>query len=81
MIGTATAGPAPALEAALPALHALSDRLAPHVSGTYANFNTTATDADVAAAYPTDTYKRLAAVKRQYDPANLFAANYNVRPL
>ena len=81
MIGTAVVGPAPAIEAARPALDAVWERLAPHISGTYANFNTTATDADVAAAYPTDTYKRLAAVKRQYDPANLFAANYKVRPL
>ena len=81
MIGTATIGPTPAIEAATPALNALWERLAPHVSGTYANFNTTATEADVAAAYPTDTHKRLAAIKRQYDPANLFAGNYNVRPL
>ena len=81
MIGTATVGPTPVIEAAMPALDALWDRLAPHTSGTYANYNTTADDADVAAAYPTDTYKRLAAVKRQYDPANLFSANYNVQPL
>ena len=81
MIGTATIGPTPAIEAATPALNALWERLAPHVSGTYANFNTTATETDVAAAYPTDTRKRLAAIKRQYDPANLFAGNYNVRPL
>ena len=81
MIGTAAIGPIPVVEAALPALDAVWDRLAPHTSGTYTNFNTTATDADIAAAYPTDTYKRLAAAKRQYDPANLFSANYNVRPL
>ena len=81
MIGTASVGPAPAVQAALPALDAVWDRLAPHVSGTYANFNSTADDTDVAAAYPTDTLKQLAAVKRQYDPANLFSANYNVRPL
>ncbi|MBS2554616.1 FAD-binding oxidoreductase [Catenulispora sp. NL8] len=81
MIGTAVVGPAPVVEAGLPALDAIWDRLAPHTSGTYANFNTTATDANIAAAYPTDTYKRLAAVKSQYDPANLFKGNYNVRPL
>jgi FAD/FMN-containing dehydrogenase len=81
MIATALAGPAPAVEAALPALDAVWQQLAPHVSGTYPNYNSTATEADVAAAYPTDTRKRLAAVKRQYDPANLFSANYNVRPL
>ncbi len=35
---------------------------------------------DVAAIYPTQTHERLAAVKRQYDPGNLFARNHNVRP-
>ncbi|MGW4475058.1 BBE domain-containing protein [Nonomuraea sp. NPDC004354] len=30
--------------------------------------------------YPPQTYERLAAVKRQYDPGNLFAGNHNVRP-
>ena len=65
----------------MPALDAVWARLAPHVNGTYPNFASTAAEEDVAAAYPTDTYKRLAAVKRQYDPANLFAANYNVQPL
>jgi FAD/FMN-containing dehydrogenase len=81
MIGTAIGGPAPAVQAGMPALDAVWARLAPHVSGTYPNFNSTATEADLAAAYPTDTRKRLAAAKRQYDPANLFRANYNVRPL
>lgn len=81
MIGTASVGPDPVVQAALPALDAVWDRLAPHVSGTYPNFNSTADDADVTAAYPTDTLKHLAAVKRQYDPSNLFSANYNVRPL
>ena len=81
MIGTFAVGPAPVVEAALPNLAAIWDRLAPHVNGTYPNFNTTADTADIIAAYPTDTYKRLAAVKHQYDPSNLFRANYNVRPM
>jgi FAD/FMN-containing dehydrogenase len=49
-------------------------------SGTYISFQGSATEADVAAAYPPATYARLAAVKRAYDPANLFALNHNVRP-
>jgi FAD/FMN-containing dehydrogenase len=50
------------------------------VSGAYANFLTGATDADVAAVYPSPTYERLASVKRRYDPDNLFTGNLNVRP-
>ena len=29
---------------------------------------------------PDETFRRLAAIKRQYDPGNLFARNHNVRP-
>ena len=68
------------VEAARPALEAVWGRLAPHISGAYANFLATATEEDVAAIYPAGTYKRLAAVKPQYDPGNLFARNHNVRP-
>ena len=66
--------------AARPALEAIWARLAPHVSGAYANFLSAATAADVAAIYPPGVYNRLAAVKRQYDPGNLFARNHNIRP-
>ena len=77
---TTTAGPEPAVEAARPALDAIWERLAPHVSGAYANFLSSATAEDVAAIYPAETYERLAAIKRQYDPGNLFARNHNIRP-
>ncbi|SNT60238.1 FAD/FMN-containing dehydrogenase [Asanoa hainanensis] len=80
MFVTTTGGPAPVVDAARPALEAIWARLAPHVSGLYGNFLSTATDADVAGIYPAETYQRLAAVKRRYDPANLFARNENVRP-
>ena len=80
MFVTTAAGPKPVVEAARPALEAIWARLAPHVNGAYANFLTSATEEDVAAIYPTQTHKRLAAVKRQYDPGNLFARNHNVRP-
>ena len=49
-------------------------------TGTYVNFQGSATEADVAAAYPPATYARLAAVKRAYDPGNLFALNHNIEP-
>jgi FAD/FMN-containing dehydrogenase len=80
MVVTTVAGPQPVVEAARPALEAAWARLAPHVNGAYANFLASATEEDVAAIYPTQTYQRLAAVKRQYDPGNLFARNHNVRP-
>ncbi|MFC4121575.1 FAD-binding oxidoreductase [Nonomuraea zeae] len=80
MLVTTIAGPEPALDAARPALDAIWAKLAPHVTGAYANFLASATEEDVAAIYPAPTYGRLAAVKRQYDPGNLFAGNHNVRP-
>ncbi|NEA32666.1 FAD-binding protein [Streptomyces sp. SID13031] len=33
----------------------------------------------VATIYPPETYHRLAAIKHQYDPGNLFARNHNIR--
>ena len=49
-------------------------------TGTYVNFQGSATAEDLAAAYPPATYARLAAVKRDYDPENRFALNHNVEP-
>jgi len=80
MFVTTIVGPAPVVEAARPGWEAIWERLAPHVSGAYANFLASATEEDVAAVYPMETYGRLAAVKRRYDPGNLFAGNHNVRP-
>lgn len=80
MFITTTIGPPPVIEATRPARQQLWDRLSPHVDGAYANFLSDAGDADVAAVYPAATYERLAAVKREYDPENVFAGNHNVRP-
>ncbi|MEV4569985.1 FAD-binding oxidoreductase [Nonomuraea sp. NPDC049419] len=80
MFVTTAAGPEPIVEAARPPLQAIWARLAPHVSGAYANFLTSATPDDVAAVYPPRTLRRLAAVKRRHDPRNLFSRNHNVRP-
>ncbi len=79
MFVTTVAGPQPVIDAARPALDEIWATLGPHVTGAYANFLTTATEEDVAAIYPTHTYQRLAAVKREYDPGNLFARNHNIR--
>jgi FAD/FMN-containing dehydrogenase len=80
MVVTTIAGPKPVLDAAGPALEAIWGRLAPHGNGAYANFLATATEEEVAAIYPPQTYQWLAAVKRHYDPGNLFARNPNIRP-
>jgi FAD/FMN-containing dehydrogenase len=80
MFVTITAGPDPVVAAAGPALEAIWARLAPHVNGAYANFLTAATDEELEAIYPAETYRRLVAVKDRYDPGNLFASNHNVRP-
>ncbi|MBM0202337.1 FAD-binding oxidoreductase [Micromonospora sp. STR1s_5] len=39
-----------------------------------------ATAEGVAAAYPPATYERLVAVKRSYDPTNIFRVNHNITP-
>ncbi len=80
MFLTLTAGPEPVVEVAKPALDAIWGKLTPHIRGAYANFLGSATDEDVAAIYPTQTMTRLAAIKGQYDPGNVFARNHNVRP-
>jgi FAD/FMN-containing dehydrogenase len=51
-----------------------------HAAGAYIGFLGSASDADVAAAYPPPTYERLAAIKRHYDPGNVLRRNHNVRP-
>ena len=54
--------------------------IAPYTDGAYAGFMHDEGDERVSAAYPPTTYSRLAAIKRQYDPANVFRSNTNVRP-
>lgn len=49
-------------------------------SGAYANLLSAATDENIRAAYPQATYERLAAIKKIYDPENLFSQNYNIKP-
>jgi FAD/FMN-containing dehydrogenase len=55
-------------------------KLAIYSSGAYANFISTNTESDVADIYPSDTYKRLAKIKQQYDPNNIFSHNFNIKP-
>src|SRR4051794_3582798 len=48
--------------------------------GTYVNFISAEGPDRVRDAYGADTYERLRALKREYDPTNLFRLNQNVRP-
>jgi FAD/FMN-containing dehydrogenase len=54
--------------------------LEPKATGVYANFLEDEGEARIRLAYPGDTYDRLAAVKRRYDPANVLHRNQNIRP-
>jgi FAD/FMN-containing dehydrogenase len=59
----------------------LAAALAPlSAAGTYVNFLTDTGDDPVRAAYGDATYQRLARLKREYDPHNLFRRNQNVPP-
>ena len=78
MLVTISVGQKAVVDAARPDLEKIWGNLAPHIRGAYANFLASATDEDVAAIYPMQTYERLAAVKRRYDPCNLFAGNHNI---
>ncbi len=48
--------------------------------GAYVNFLADEGEARVREAFPGETWKRLAAVKRRYDPTNVFRLNQNVPP-
>ena len=49
-------------------------------AGAYVNFLGDEGEGRVRAAYPGATWERLAAIKRRYDPTNLFRLNQNVTP-
>jgi len=49
-------------------------------TGRYVNFLSDDGEAGVRAAYPRETFDRLASIKATYDPDNLFRVNQNIPP-
>jgi FAD/FMN-containing dehydrogenase len=60
--------------------HAYYEALRPRSTGVYSNFLEVEGDARIREAYPDPTYRRLAEIKRRYDPTNLFRMNQNIVP-
>ncbi len=54
--------------------------LAPHHTSVYVNFLMDEGEEHIRQAYGTAKYDRLKALKRAYDPANVFRLNQNIRP-
>jgi len=54
--------------------------LRPRTGAAYVNFTGDEGEARVRDAYPGATWDRLAAIKRRYDPGNLFRLNQNIPP-
>jgi FAD/FMN-containing dehydrogenase len=56
------------------------EALRPGARGVYSNFLEAEGEERIHEAYPDLTYRRLADVKRRYDPTNLFHRNQNIAP-
>ena len=53
----------------------------PYRAGVYVGFLMEEGEQRVHEAYPAETYKQLAALKKRYDPTNLFHLNQNIKPI
>jgi hypothetical protein len=64
-----------------PRLEALLAPLKPHLDGLYISFETGIGRDYLEAAFPGETLERLQRLKAEYDPGELFNANFNIPPL
>jgi len=83
VVNIAATAPDPELLAADRAwVRAFWDALQPYASGSggYVNFQNDPDEARVRASYGAAKYDRLARIKAQYDPDNLFHKNANIKP-
>ena len=54
--------------------------LYPHFGGLYLSFETGTRPERLGDAFPAPTLERLSALKRHYDPDNVFRDNFNIAP-
>ena len=78
MVVTASFVPADADAGVIAAAAEPGEAIAAHAVGAYQGFLSASTPATVERLYPSDTHRRLAQVKRAYDPTNLFSQNFNI---
>lgn len=57
------------------------ENVRPHLSGLYASFETDTSPERLREVYPAETMDRLIALKREYDPRNLFRDNFDLAPV
>lgn len=62
-------------------VHRFTEAFAPaRTGGVYLNFEPETDEASVRAGYSAGKYERLATLKQEWDPENIFSANHNIAP-
>ena len=62
-------------------VHRFTEAFAPaRTGGVYLNFEPNTDEANVRAGYSAGKYERLATLKQEWDPENIFSGNHNIAP-